>query len=281
MTPLDEYPIAHEPTPPGEIRPPASDRRLAWLVGLAAFAIVLGATYFWWSRDEPEAPPATKVGSEPAPAEPPAPLGAPAEAIDVPPLAETDPLVRDLLGRLSSSPALMAWLATDGLIRTFVVAVDNVATGVSPAPHVRALRPREPFRVDASRGRPVAADTAHARYDPLAEAFVSLDPDGLARVYTLLKPRLAEAYRELGHPEGDIDAAVERAMVRLLQTPVPDGEVELIEAVESYRYAEPRLEALSPAQKQLLRMGPANVDRVQAHLRAVARALGIDEAKLP
>lgn len=44
MTPLDEYPIAHEPTPPGEIRPPASDRRLAWLVGLAAFAIVLGAT---------------------------------------------------------------------------------------------------------------------------------------------------------------------------------------------------------------------------------------------
>ena len=52
----------------------------------------------------------------------------------------------------------------------------------------------------------------------LADTLESMDPANLARIYSLLKPRMRDAYRELGHPEGDIDAAVERALVHLLET---------------------------------------------------------------
>ncbi len=42
-----------------------------------------------------------------------------------------------------------------------------------------------------------------------------------------------------------------------------------------YEYADRTLEALTPAQKQLLRMGPANVARIQAKLREFQAALAI------
>jgi hypothetical protein len=51
--------------------------------------------------------------------------------------------------------------------------------------------------------------------------------------------------------------------------------------VLSFRYDRQDLEALSTAQKQLLRMGPRNVRRIQDQLRAVARELGIPSTRLP
>jgi hypothetical protein len=107
-----------------------------------------------------------------------------------------------------------------------------------------------------------------------------MDPAGLARVYAILKPRLVEAYKELGHPEGDLDAALERAIVHLLQAPVVEDPVALRPRVLSFRYDREDLEALSAAQKQLLRMGPRNVRALQDQLRAVARELGIPQARL-
>jgi hypothetical protein len=40
-----------------------------------------------------------------------------------------------------------------------------------------------------------------------------------------------------------------------------------------YELVDPRLEALSPAQKLLLRMGPANARKVQEKLRELGSAL--------
>jgi hypothetical protein len=196
-------------------------------------------------------------------------------------LVLTDPLVRELLGKLSSSPTLAVWLATDGLIRAFVVSVENVADGTSPARHVRALAPRAPFRTLSEGGAITVDPRSFARYDGIANASASLDPAGLARVYSVLKPRLVEAYRELGHPEGELDVAIERAIFHLMQTPAVEEPIALRPRVLSFRYERDDLEALSPAQKQLLRMGPRNVRVIQDQLRAVARELGIPSTRLP
>jgi hypothetical protein len=48
-----------------------------------------------------------------------------------------------------------------------------------------------------------------------------------------------------------------------------------------YAFADPRDEGLTPAQKQLLRMGPGNARIVQAKLREIALALGIPPQRLP
>ena len=55
-----------------------------------------------------------------------------------------------------------------------------------------------------------------------------------------------------------------------------EGEPELLAGIRSYHFADPALEELSPAQKTLLRMGPGNARLVQAKLRELAPALGLD-----
>ena len=66
-----------------------------------------------------------------------------------------------------------------------------------------------------------------------------------------------------------------------LETPIVEGDVAVVPLIQGYGYADASLESLSGAQKQLLRMGPDNVRRVQQKLRAIARELGISESSLP
>ena len=281
MDRLDDFRLGSEPELPGQ-EPDRGPRAPMWIALslLAAAAVVAGFLYF----KQPAPPAKTEPAAQAKAAtqtEARAPLGPSVEPIDLPPLVLTDPLVRELLGKLSSSPTLAVWLATDGLIRAFVVSVENVADGMSPVRHVRALAPRAPFRTMSEGGVITVDPRSFSRYDGIANAVASMDPAGLARVYAILKPRLVEAYRELGHPEGDLDAAVERAIIHLLQAPVVEEPIALRPRVLSFRYERDDLEALSPAQKQLLRMGPRNERTVQDQLRAVARELGIPLTRLP
>ena len=107
-----------------------------------------------------------------------------------------------------------------------------------------------------------------------------MDPHDAARLYTILKPRIEEAYRELGLTE-PFDRTLERALVMLLRTPPIDPGVRLTPKGALYLYEDPALERLTPAQKQFARMGPRNVRTIQAQLREIALALGIPPGRLP
>src|SRR5689334_19624974 len=203
------------------------------------------------------------------------------ENIPLPPLEETDPLVRQLLSQLSSHPKIAAWLATKGLIRNFTVVLVNVADGQTPAAHLRTLAPASPFQASADSGSAVILPESYARYDAYADAVASLDARGAARLYATLKPRIDEAYRDLGYPAGDVDEAMKRAITLLLKTPIIERPIAVTHSSVSYTYADPRLESLTAAQKHLLRMGPRNVRLIQDKLREIAPALGIDPVTLP
>jgi hypothetical protein len=282
MEPLDDFRLGSESAPPDDTEPDRGSRAPLWIAMALLVVIVAVVSVVWFRRASTDTKrPAAAQAKPAAQSDPHEPLGPAVQPIDLPPLVLTDPLVRELLGKLSSSPTLAAWLATDGLIRAFVVSVENVADGQTPVKHIRALAPRSPFRT-VNEGPSIVIDTrSYSRYDGLANAAASMDAAGLARIYSIVKPRLMEAYQELGHPDGDIDRAVEQAIVLLLQTPVVDGPVTLRSRVLSYKYEREDLEALSPAQKQLLRMGPRNVRVVQDQLRAIARELGIPFSRLP
>jgi hypothetical protein len=210
------------------------------------------------------------------------PLGGEPEAIDLPPLNQTDAVVRELVKRISSHPGIAAWLATDGLIRNFVVVVSNVSDGRSPADHLRVLRPSARFHEVERNGELFVDPASYKRYENLAAAAASIDPAGAARVYATLKPRIDDANRELGFPDTPFDRTLERALVALLETPVVNDPVRIEpRGATDFRFADPRLEALTGAQKQLLRTGPENVRSIQASLRAIALALGIPPERLP
>ena len=251
------------------------------LVLILVVAVIGAALYMVWRG--PEAPGNAGTTSAPAKADVPlAPLGGNPFPVDVPALDLTDAFVRQWVPRLSAHPRIAAWLTTDGLIRNFVTVVSNIAEGATPAGRVPVLKPSEPFRVVERGGALVIDERAFARYDDLAAAFSSIEATTAAQLYATLKPRIEEAAGELGIAPGTFDRTLERAFVVLLQTPVGDGpwRVEPSGGI-GYRFADPRLESLSGAQKHLLRMGPANARLVQKTLRDLAAALGIPAARLP
>ena len=202
-----------------------------------------------------------------------------AEKIPLPPLPETDALMRTLVVKLSSHPRVLAWLATNGLIENFTVATLNVSEGKTPVGHWKTLGPRAQFNVvNTPRGDMLDAKS-YRRYDEYAAAINGLDPAGTARLYLTVKPRITDAYRALGYPEGDFDPVLERAMGVLLETQPLEGDIALREKVLSYQFVDPDLESLPTAAKQLLRMGPENMRIVQGKLREIAVQLGLHPTK--
>lgn len=278
MADFDDLHLDRPAAPPPEPEPPGRGVRL--LVAGSVILVVVVAGYFWWSR-RAATKPAPQAAAQPqaAPVNPPPPV--PGEAIELPPLGESDALVRQLVGRLSSHPRVAQWLATDQLVRNFTVVVANIANGRTPAVHLQKLRPTGQFVVSGDqRGTYVDPDGYH-RYDGYADAVSALDPRGTAEVYETLKARIQEAYRELGYPEGDFDSALKRAIVLLLRTPVVEGRIDVVGAGQLYAFADDRLESLDGAQRQLLRMGPRNERLVQEKLREIAPLVGIGPEELP
>ena len=236
--------------------------------------IALGVIGYLTFGRRAAAPTAARQAAAPAPTLPKAVEDV--ERIDLPPLDDSDPLVRQRIGLLSSNRLVSAWLVTKGLVRNFTVVVENISHGVNPSRHLSVLKPAGQFRV-TTRGANVVIDPrTYDRFAPIADAAASIDAAGAGRLYRSFKPLLQMAYDELGNQES-IDRAVERAIEGLLQVPVVDGDVRLEQSGEGigYEYADPRLGALNAAQKQLLRMGPRNIRVIQQQLRGFASAAAI------
>ena len=248
------------------------------VAGLVVAAVLAAYVAFWRSHKEaPASNPRSAVG----PSQTARPLGGDAAPIVLPPLDQTDALVRELVKQVTTHPLAAAWLTTNGLIRNFVVVVANITDGRSPGAHLRSLRPSSNFQVIDRGGRLYVDPGSYHRYDGIAAAATSIDPAGAARLYATLKPRIEDAYRELGNPDS-IDHALETAIVRLLEVPIVADPIAVqVKGGISYAFADPALEGLSGPQKQLLRTGSANVRAIQSSLRAIALALGIPAERLP
>jgi hypothetical protein len=254
------------------------NRRLLAIVAFLALVIaVLGASYWYWRRAR--STPAAAVATQPADAAVKVRQD-PAELITLPPLAQTDPLVRELVSALSSNPVVASWLATDRLIVNFVVVTSKIADGQTPVAELKAIGPVPPFKPRTARGTLSIDPASYHRYDRYAQAVSALDARGTVRLYETLKPRINEADKNFGG-SGEFNGELERAIVELLKVPVVDGPVELKMSGIVYAYTDPRLEGLSPPQKQLLRMGPDNVRTIQTKLREIAAVMQIPESRLP
>lgn len=263
------------PTEPEEDgREPRGPRRgvPGLVTGVVAVALLGGLGYWFFKRAvKPRVAQATPLPSLATPGP------TPKADLSLPPLDGSDAFVRELAQGLSAHPQLALWLAARGLIRTFTAVVANVADGESPGPHLGFLAPKTSFGTIRRQGRLVIDPRSYTRYDSIADGIASLDAARCAQVYRRLEPLFEAAYRDLGHPRGGFSGTLKRALVTLEETPVPESEaaVRPAGAAVVYEYVDPRLEALSPAQKHLLRMGPRNARKVQAKIRELAEALGL------
>jgi hypothetical protein len=136
------------------------------------------------------------------------------------------------------------------------------------------LHPKAAFEITAKGGQMRVNPNSFRRYDPLATLVDALDARAVAEAYRTIQPRLEEAYRALGRSENSVDDAVSVALELLIDTPIaPDSAALTHGKGATYAFADAKYEQLAPAQKQLLRMGPANARRVQARLREILAAI--------
>ena len=199
------------------------------------------------------------------------------EAPELPSLEASDGFVRKLLTVLSSQPGLASYFLSDDLIRKVVVTIVNVAEGDPPMRHFRDLGPEEPFNVVRHGAGLYVDPLSYKRYDSLTNGFASLDAEKVADLYRTVEPLIHEAYEELGYPDKSFGNVLTKAFAVLNDTPLVETPAEVYAVSVNYAYSDPRLESLTPAQQQLLRMGPANVRKIQAKLKDIAKALAQSE----
>lgn len=240
--------------------------------------VIIAAAFGWWylSRDEVDEPLEGAAVSTPTPVPEPTPTLEErlSTRLRGTTLATSDAVVRELAAEISSHPKLAAWLVNEDLIRRFVASVDNIASGVSPQAHLDFLRPKESFEVDERRnGALVIEPDSYGRYDLVAQVFASFDTDGTVTLYRELEPLIDEAYAEIGPAGADFDDRLDRAFDSLLAVPVLEGDAEVEQLIVTYAWADDELEALSGAQRHLLRMGPHNLSLIQAKLGELRAAL--------
>ena len=270
----------------GRDRSNRNPRRKGWIyaiVALAVLALGAGGYYFMRTRTVP-APADVRSATDQAvaPAAPVRPLPEAGETIDLPPIDQTDAIVRELVDQALVPPDDCR-LAHDRSPHSQLHGRRRQHRERKDAHPVIWARsgPAGSFQVREERGSLWIDARSFRRYDKYADAVAALDARGAARLYATLRPRLVDGYRELGHPDGNFDQAFERAIIELLKTPVIEGDIALASKSVAYEFADPRLQSLSSAQRQFLRMGSRNVRLIQAKLREMAPFLGIPPESLP
>tara|TARA_B100001123_G_scaffold450900_1_gene624869 strand:- start:24162 stop:24992 length:831 start_codon:yes stop_codon:yes gene_type:complete len=243
---------------------------------------VLGITTYWFLQEDPEVQQVNlaPVVEDPAPPQefPPVEREEP-ESLLLPDLNTSDRFVRNLLSALSAHPKIAEWLTTKGLVRLFVVTIDNIADGQNPSNHISFLRPTLRFSVTTNSSELKISPESYNRYDLHAAVFDSFSTMGLVKLFQELEPLLDEAYAELGQPDIPFRRTFKRAVTHILETPNINRSPLIEKGVVFHRYVDPRFEVLSPAQKQFLGMGPGNMQAIKSKLQEFSTELGLSAAR--
>ncbi|HET6690396.1 MAG TPA: DUF3014 domain-containing protein, partial [Miltoncostaeaceae bacterium] len=181
-------------------------RRFVLLAALLGVLIVAG--YYYWLRAQAPAPPAaeldllTEQAADPADAAPRHPLDA-AQTPDgepLPPLDESDPVLRARAQELLGSDAFERLFHLDSLARRVVVTIDNLAARRVPQRFNLARPAPGRFAVVEDGDVAFLSEKNYARYEPYVKLARALDTERLVAAYMHFYPLFQEEYENLGYP---------------------------------------------------------------------------------
>jgi len=193
----------------------------------------------------------------------------------LPDLLSSDALLRESM--IGVSPKLAEWLRADQLVRKYVVIANDFSQGLIIGKHMRFLKPEQPFAVvqdDPNSEALFIADKSYQRYDGLASAIDAMDVQATLAVYKKFRPLMQQVYTEFGYPEAySLEDIFTKAAAEILAAPVIEGKIALVRPAGLYKFADSKLEALTPVRKQMLRMGPQNTRSIQNKVRLLVEGL--------
>lgn len=190
----------------------------------------------------------------------------------IPTLDESDTEVRQRLLALDWKPGLASLFVTDEMLRNFTVQVDNIAQGQLATGHA-LLQPLEQKFAIEEGGALQLDEASFKRYQPYIQLLESVKPAQLITLFNRYEPLLQQAYADLGYPDQLFKNKLLEAIDVLLATPEVEYPLALERPAVVYVFADPAIEQLPPAQKQMIRLGPGNQQRVKALLRQYQQQL--------
>jgi len=264
------------------------------LFSIALLVVIIGV--YWWvnSSDVPNSDPVNEVipvatvpaneqQPQPEPEETtpveivtaePTPIAPPSVPTPEPvALNESDAPFRSEVANLAPAHAVADWLTPNQIIRKFAAMIDGASRGellFKNRPVVGGVEGS--FISDDTTGEIVLSAENYARYDTLISAFEYVNEADAVELYRFWSPRLEQAYGELGI-EGSFHSALITAIDNLLAAPSVEGKIVLVRPSVYFQFADPELEARSDLEKFIIRIGPANAERLKAKLRSLRDAL--------
>lgn len=269
--PLDDLPLRSEQSEPARPTSPPSASPARWVIaGVVAVVIGAAVTLWWMSRAQPRtAIPAPTTATDVA-------VGSnrpKRQLVDLPALDSSDGFLREMVATLSRHPLIARLLATDGIVRNTTLAVQQIGDGKTPMNPLKSLRPASRLAISGGGQTGRIDPRTYERWDGATTSLVSINPSDMAQLYVNVKPLFDQAYRDLGHPDGDFDESIVRAIQMLADTPPITGDPELLRRSGYYEHTDPALRSLPPVQKQLILMGPENRQKIMAWLKRLAAVL--------
>ena len=162
---------------------------------------------------------------------------------------------------VATSQLKLIW--QDDYLRRAVVYIDNLAQGKVVNNH-NVFKPlTQPFQVKEQAGKLVQDPLSYKRYDAVVTLFEQLPNAWIISTYSQLSPNIEEIYQEIAPPNTRFQTRINQLIDALLTLPDVPTTAELTSDSVVYTYKQAEYEKLTPAQKQLLRLGPTNIKRLQ------------------
>lgn len=189
------------------------------------------------------------------------------------PLDVSDAAVKLAIVEAIRSPEISKFLVDESLLQKFVINVNNLANQEITIKDNLLTEPAREFSVYQQADKIWIDRSSFQRYTPYIDAIEAVDAQDLLNAYESYKPALQEKFAEIARPGEELDDTLIRAIDELLNTPLVPVPIEVISETVMYKFADPKLEALSGPQKQMIRMGPDNMRRFKDVLREVKAQL--------
>ena len=200
--------------------------------------------------------------------------GVHSELVELPSLNDSDGFVLEGLRALQNGAALISVLNDGQFIRSIVVFVDNISRGDFPQtslPYKRIGEEMSVRNIDANLF--VMEANAHERFNQLIDTFVAVDTDQAMILYRTLQPLFQQAYAEIGSRNVNFDDTLRSAINAVLRSSNVEGPYQLVKPSVMFLYADANIENMEEMQKQLIRIGPGNTEKLKAKLRQFCRAI--------
>ncbi|MBT7752654.1 MAG: DUF3014 domain-containing protein [Porticoccaceae bacterium] len=191
----------------------------------------------------------------------------------LPTLDTSDEFVRERIVLMSNKAEINSWLATDDLIRRTASYLDGLSRGIILGKIFPLSSPQSSFATH-NEGDVIWLNAGnYERYNTTVAVLASLNMNSMAQMFHFARPLLESAFREMGYKPRQVDGILLTAIDQVLNTPIIVEPISLTRDSVAYKYADMSLESLTPLQKQLIRTGPENTQRLQQQALLLKNAL--------